>query len=78
MTFSVAEIREEYRKATTGVRAGNGGVLPKSMCEFSEIRRLKPGYDNFVIKRKLGIALKKRVQEKPVESMQEQVSKIAK
>jgi len=66
MTFSTAEIREEYRLATTGVRAGNGGTLPKSMCEFSEIRQLKPGYGNFVIKKKLGTILKKRAEKEPV------------
>ena len=81
MTFSSEEIREEHRLATTGIRAGNNGVLPKSMykgCEFSEIQQLKKGNNNFVIKRKLGIILKKRVQEKPVETMKEQVEEITK
>lgn len=81
MTFSSAEIREEHHAATTGIRAGNNGVLPKSMykgCEFSEIRQLKKGNDNFVIKRKLGTILKKRIQEKPGELMKDQVEEITK
>jgi len=78
MTFSSEEIREEYHRATKGVRAGKGGVLPESMCEFSEIKRLKKGNDNFVIKRKLGIILKKRIREKPTETMKDQVEKITK
>lgn len=78
MTFSTAEIREEHHRATKGVRAGNGGVLTQSMCEFSEIKQLKKGYGNFVIKRKLGSVLKKRIQEKPIEVMKEQVDEITK
>lgn len=78
MTFSSAEIREEHHRATKSVRAGNGGVLTESMCEFSEIEHLKEGNNNFVIKRKLGTVLKKQIQEKPWELMKDQVEKITK
>ena len=49
MTFSSQEIKEVYKREIIGKRAGNGGVVPLSMCdrdsvEFSRIKPLSHGF----------------------------------
>lgn len=62
MTFSTAEILEEFQKSTTKVRAGKGGCVTKSMldrhrqsAEFVEVRKL----GNFVIKGPVGFMVRR-------------------
>jgi hypothetical protein len=75
MTFSTAEILEEHRACTQIIRAGKGGVLTRSMCHFSEITPIRPGFNQFVIRKDVGVILRKRIQEKPVEVMKENIEK---
>lgn len=49
MTFSNQEIREVYKHEIIGKRAGNGGMVPLSMCnrgsvEFSKVKPLNHGF----------------------------------
>ncbi len=49
MTFSSQEIKEVYKREIIGKRAGNGGVVPLSMCdrdsvEFSKVEPLSHGF----------------------------------
>jgi len=49
MTFTGKEIKEVYRREIIGVRAGNGGVVPLSMCDrksavFSKVKPLAHGF----------------------------------
>jgi hypothetical protein len=49
MTFSSQEIHEVYKREIIGKLAGNGGVVPLSMCdrnnvEFSEVKPLSHGF----------------------------------
>jgi hypothetical protein len=49
MTYTNQEIREVYKREIIGKRAGNGGVIPLSMCdrdgvEFSTVKPLSHGF----------------------------------
>jgi len=62
MTFSTAEILEDFQKSTTKVRAGKGGCVTQSMingrphsAKFVEVRKL----GNFVIKRPVTVMVKR-------------------
>ena len=49
MTFSNQEIKEVYKREIIGKRAGNGGMIPLSMCdrddvEFSKVKPLNHGF----------------------------------
>jgi len=62
MTFSNAEIQEEYQKSTKRVRAGKSGCVTESMIDrrphsakFVEVRKL----GNFVIKRPVTVMVKR-------------------
>lgn len=63
MTFSTAEILEDFQKSTTKVRAGKGGCVTQSMISrrphsarfFVEVRKL----GNFVIRRPVTVMTKR-------------------
>lgn len=62
MTFSTAEIQEEFLRCTRKVRAGKGGCVTQSMIDrrphsakFVEVRKL----GNFVIRRPVAVMVKR-------------------
>jgi len=49
MTFNSQEIKEVHKREITGIRAGNGGRIPLSMCDrggavFSKVEPLGHGF----------------------------------